>query len=270
MGRNPVALLIDGENVSAGHMPAIMQRARELGEPLARCVVGDFSANRLSEWVSLAQEYALELVFQQSGGAGKNSADIALAIRAMDLLAERRFGRFLIVSSDCDFAPLALRLGRSGVPVYGMGEEKSGHAWRTACTEFFELAGKKAPAKSNGTAIATPAPAKTIPPPAKPVWSVEDRDAVGRILGSAASAESPWIKLSQLGQHVRADSELLGRRLGKGRLLKSLRLDPLFCLQGKGQNIEVRLKAHKPPKQAAARPRPTAPPPSPSAAHPPA
>ena len=58
----------------------------------------------------------------------------------MDLLAESRFERFLIVSSDRDFAPLALRLRRSSVPVYGMGASTPGSAWRDACTQFFVLA----------------------------------------------------------------------------------------------------------------------------------
>ena len=248
MDKLPLAVLIDGENVSAIHMPAIMEHAKRLGEPLARCVVGDFAANRLSEWADIAPEHALETYFQRSGGKNKNSADIALTIRAMDLLAEKRFDRFLIVSSDRDFAPLALRLRRSGVPVYGMGASTAGTAWRAACTVFLELGREEPPAKANGAAIAAPAPAKKMPTPAKPVWSLEDRDAVGRILGKAVSADSPWIRLSQLGQHVRADSKPLGIRLGNGRLLKNLRLDALFCLQGKGQNIEVRLKAHKPPK----------------------
>jgi hypothetical protein len=266
MGKNPIAVLIDGENLPASHVAAIMQKARELGDPIARCVVGDFTGDRLKAWVSLAQEHALELVFQQSGGKHKNSSDIALTIRAMDLLAEKHFERFLIVSSDCDFAPLALRLRRSGVPVYGMGASTPGSAWRAACTEFFELGRDEPPAKANGAAMATLASANKIPTPAKPVWSVEDRDAVGTILGRVASTDSPWIRLSRLGQHVRANSEPLARRLGKGRLLKNLRFDPLFCLQGKGQNIEVRLKASKPPTQAAAIFK--APRPSPAEAHP--
>ncbi len=267
MNKPALALLIDGENVSASHMPAIMDHAKRLGEPLARCVVGDFCANRLSDWADIAPGYALETYFQRSGGKNKNSADIALTIRAMDLLAEGRFGSFLVVSSDRDFAPLALRLRRSGFPVYGMGAPTAGSGWRSACTEFYEFGMEEPKGIANGTAIATPPRSGKILTPAKPGWSFEDRDAVERIIGRAGSPDSPWIRLSQLGQLVRAHSESLGRRLGKGRLLKNLRVDPSFCLQGKGQSIEVRLKATKLPKQAALPARPRS---LPSEAHPPA
>ncbi len=125
MAKMPIAVLIDGENVAASHIGAIMKTAEDIGEPVARCVVGDFSANRLGEWGRAAPRHALELVCQPSCGKGMNSADIALTIRAMDLLAQSAFRGFLIVSSDCDFAPLALRLRRSGVAAYGMGEAKA-------------------------------------------------------------------------------------------------------------------------------------------------
>ena len=249
-------------------MPAIMDHAKRLGEPLARCVVGDFCANRLSDWADIAPGYALETYFQRSGGKNKNSADIALTIRAMDLLAEGRFGSFLVVSSDRDFAPLALRLRRSGFPVYGIGAATAGSGWRSACTEFFELGREEPKTRANGAAIVTPPPAKKPPGAAKQTWIAEDSDAVAKILERFASSESPWIKLSQLGQHVRADSEALGKRLGKGRLLKHLRSDPVFCLQGKRQNMEVRLKAAKPPNRPATPPTP--PRPSPSEARQPA
>jgi hypothetical protein len=257
MDKLPLAVLIDGENVSASHMPTIMEHAKRLGEPLARCVVGDFAANRLSEWADIAPEHALETCFQRTGGKNKNSADIALTIRAMDLLAERRFGSFLIVSSDRDFAPLALRLHRSGFPVYGMGTATAGSAWRAACTEFFELVKRDPAGNANGAAIDTPAPVKKASPSAKPAWSNKDRDAVAKSLKKAASEKSPWIRLCQLGQHLRADSAPLAKRLRNGRLLKNLRLDPLFCLQGKNQNIEVRLKASEMTKPRATPPTPS-------------
>ncbi len=276
MGKNPIALFIDGENLPASHMAVIMQKARDLGDPIARCVVGDFLEDRLKAWVSLAPKHALELVFQPSGGKQKNSADIALTIRAMDLLAEKRFSSFLIVSSDCDFAPLALRLRRSGVAVYGMGEEKSGVAWRSACTEFFELVAK-APAKPSGSTNAKPAPSKKASPaPAKKLAPVankslthEDCEAIRTILADVATEETPWIGLSQLGLIIRRQSAELGTRFcGKNKLLKNLRAAELIDEDGHGSGIKVRLRGLNGPKPTPS--PPTAPRPSPSEARPPA
>lgn len=257
----PLAVLIDAENVAAGWIVSIMAKADELGNPAARCVVGDFSENRLAEWARLAHEHALELVFQPSCGKGRNSADIALTIRAMDLLAMNVFRRFLIVSSDSDFAPLAQRLRRTGAAVFGMGVAKPDSAWRTACTAFYDLDAKPAATPAIG-AISKPAAATTVvarwpapqppapkpvaarpqPPAAGPETSRQDGGAVRTILRLAAR-DKPWLPLSEIGQLIRRNSVDLGARVcGNGRLLKHLRADPLVELREKDKSMQARLR----------------------------
>lgn len=244
MGTKPLALLVDGENVAEAHIAAIMARAEQLGEPVARCVVGDFSEARLAGWKKTALRCGLEPVFQASCGKGKNSADIALTICAMDLLSKDLFTSFLIVSSDCDFAPLAVRLRRSGVAVYGMGEAKADSAWRNACTKFYDLPPKP-------SAGATAKPGSTANSVAiKPIWSGQDGEAVYRILRKATASGPSSVKLSQLGQLIRQHSKELGTRLGKGKLLKNLRRDPSFKVDGQGTSIEVRLEDCSKPESA--------------------
>lgn len=231
-----------------------MEKARELGEPITRCVVGDFAENRLAEWVKLAPKHALELVFQRSCGKGSNSADIALTIHAMDLLARNTFARFLIVSSDSDFAPLALRLGRSGATVFGMGEAKSQSAWKTACTAFFDLPGKSAAnPKDHGNSKQVAASPQQ--PAGKPTSADLDREAVRAILRRATEAAASGLPLSQLGQLIRHNSTQLSARVcGKGKLGKLLKGDPLVEILGKGSAMTVRLRerpcAKSPPAKA--------------------
>lgn len=266
MAGHPLAVLIDGENVAASRVSAIMDKARELGSPTARCVVGDFSANRLAEWVKVAPDFALDLIFQPSCGKGRNSADIALTIRAMDLLGTEVFRRFLLVSSDSDFAPLAQRLGNSGVAVFGMGHARQDSPWRAACTEFFDLDGT--PAAAAGTVprmieakpaatrqapvaprtappqpvAARPATAKPSSPVAAPGPSRQDLEAVRAILRQATAAGPSWVPLSRLGTLIRQSSTPLGARVcGNGRLAKALRADPLIVLRGQGSAIEASL-----------------------------
>ncbi|APH73022.1 NYN domain-containing protein [Aquibium oceanicum] len=239
--RELIAVLIDGENVASSHIAAIMKKAESIGEPVTGCVVGDFSANRLGEWARAAPRHALELVYQPSCGKGMNSADIALTIRAMDLLASGAFRGFLLVSSDRDFAPLALRLRRAGVAVYGMGEAKAGGAWRNACTQFFDLVAipTGTPATATG---ANPATIEKQAAPPNTAWGQQDREAVRGILRSSARDGASWVKLSQLGQSVRDVSKELGARLGNGKLLKNLRTDASVEVRGQGSGIVVRLK----------------------------
>ena len=80
---------------------------------------------------------------------GKNAADIALAIDAVDLSYRARLDGFLLVSSDSDFTRLAQRLREGGFAVYGFGESKTPRAFRSACYQFAVL-GKS----SNGAAAA--------------------------------------------------------------------------------------------------------------------
>jgi uncharacterized LabA/DUF88 family protein len=55
---------------------------------------------------------------------GKNGADIALVIDAMDLLHSGRVTGFCLVSSDSDFTRLATRIREQGLDVFGFGEPK--------------------------------------------------------------------------------------------------------------------------------------------------
>lgn len=237
MAKMPVAVLIDGENVAASHIAAIMQTAEGIGEPMARYVVGDFSANRLAEWTRIARDHALEPLFQISCGKGKNSADIALTIRAMDLLAQNVFKGFLIVSSDCDFAPLALRLRRAGVAAYGMGAAKADGAWRNACTQFFDLVATSSRAPTSAATAKRDAERKAGTP--KPAWSDQDGEVLRRILRNSADSESSWVTLTHLGKSVRQE---FGDRFGKGKLLKRLSTDASFQLSKQGSSLVVRLK----------------------------
>lgn len=275
MDSKPLALLIDGENVAASQLPLIMARAAELGQPSARCVVGDFSANRLAEWVKVAPAHALELVFQPSCGKGRNSADIALTIRAMDLLGTNAFGRFLIVSSDSDFAPLAQRLARSGVAVFGMGKARPDSIWRAACTAFLDLEDTLAEAQRTESvprpavpkppvvklaaakppiaksAMVDPPSAKPHPSTARPAPSRQDLDAVRRILAQATGAETHWLPLSRLGVLIHQSAPHLGALVcGNGRLLKSLQADPLVEVREQGKSHEARLRKQPCSKQA--------------------
>lgn len=91
---------------------------------------------------------------------GKNATDIALVIKAMDLLHSGEYDGFCLVSSDSDFASLAVRVRKSGVKVYGFGKKEAVISFRQACDEFFEVENlneaKQEPAKSNQPAQFVP------------------------------------------------------------------------------------------------------------------
>ena len=135
-GRARLAVLIDGENASARHARAVFEAAAKLGEATVRRIYGDFSNGRLASWDAAVRSFAIVQHQQPAHARGKNAADIALVIDAMDLMYRERLDRFVLVSSDSDFTRLAQRLREGGFPVYGFGERKTPQAFRNACHRF--------------------------------------------------------------------------------------------------------------------------------------
>ena len=58
---------------------------------------------------------------------------MALVIDTLDLLHKEIYDAFVIVASDSDYTPLAIRLHESGVYVMGVGEKKTPSAFRKMC-----------------------------------------------------------------------------------------------------------------------------------------
>lgn len=137
-----LAVLIDAENASARHARGVFEAAGRLGEATVRRIYGDFSNGRLASWSAAICEHSIVVCHQPTYARGKNAADIALVIDAMDLLMRReRLEGFVLVSSDSDFTRLAQRLREGGFAVCGVGESKTPRAFRAACHRF-ETVGK--------------------------------------------------------------------------------------------------------------------------------
>ena len=146
-GRARLAVLIDGENASARHARAVFETAETLGEATVRRIYGDFSNGRLASWSAAIRSHSIVTCHQPTHVRGKNAADIALAIDAVDMMHRERLEGFCLVTSDSDFTRLAQRLREGGLAVYGFGESKTPQAFRSACHRFV-LLGKA----SNGMA----------------------------------------------------------------------------------------------------------------------
>ena len=131
MSSRRVALLVDGDNLSAKHASRLLSEADKRGRVDVSRVYA--SAIRSSDWLA-TPGYRL-----MHAGAGKNAADLLLSIDAMELALRAGMESFLIASSDGDFAHLAQRLREHGLEVLGVGETKAPPAFRLACTQFVLL-----------------------------------------------------------------------------------------------------------------------------------
>lgn len=144
-----LCVLVDGDNISAKHAAAILQKAKSCGGARVARVYMD--AQRTSDWHS-AVGYRIV-----HAGTGKNAADLLLTVDAMDLLFSLDIKNFLIASSDGDFTHLAARLRELGATVIGAGEAKAPQSFRASCSEFLEL-GQNAPTAKSAKQPSTPAP----------------------------------------------------------------------------------------------------------------
>ncbi len=131
-----LAVLIDADNTSARYAHAIFDEVAKLGEANVRRIYGDFSGTRLSGWNDEIQSLAILQHQQRNNTTGKNAADIALVIDAMDLMHKGKLDGFCLISSDSDFTRLAQRLREDGLVVFGFGERKTPEAFRSACNRF--------------------------------------------------------------------------------------------------------------------------------------
>jgi uncharacterized LabA/DUF88 family protein len=131
-----LAVLIDADNTSPRYAHAIFEEIAKFGEANVRRIYGDFSGTRLSGWDKAIQSLAILQHQQRNNTTGKNAADIALVIDAIDLMHKGKLDGFCLISSDSDFTRLAQRLREDGLKVYGFGERKTPEAFRSACNRF--------------------------------------------------------------------------------------------------------------------------------------
>jgi hypothetical protein len=105
------------------------------------------------------------------GPARKNSADIRMAVDAMEaLIIHPTVEAFVLVSGDSDFSPLVSKLREFGKHVIGVGAETAASARLVAvCTEY----------KLWGSIIArVDPPPETEQPPAQPGFRFVDAEAL--------------------------------------------------------------------------------------------
>jgi len=131
-----IAVFIDADNTQLQKMDAIMTEISTRGSIVVKRVYGNWKKTGLSRWEQEIKRLGINARQQFDYVKGKNATDMALVIDAMDLLASSDFDIFVIVSSDSDFTPLAIRLHESGAQVIGIGKNMTPESFKNACDDF--------------------------------------------------------------------------------------------------------------------------------------
>ena len=234
-GRSPrLAVLIDADNTSAKVAEGLFLEIAKLGEASVRRIYGDFADPRMRGWSEAMPRHAIVPHQNFAYTQGKNSADIALVIDAMDLLHSDRFDGFCLVSSDSDFTRLAARVREQGLDAYGFGQRKTPEAFRQACKRFFFTENLLPQVAEPAAAAEAPKdnPAEALPIIRSAMTEFEDDDG--------------WIALGQLGnqlQKIAPDFDT--RTYGSGKLSSLIEKLGIFELDRAAQPIRLRFKQRR-------------------------
>lgn len=134
-----IAILIDADNTQLQKLDAIMTEISTRGRIVVKRAYGNWKKRTLNKWENELKRLGIKAEQQFDYVTGKNATDMALVIDAMDLLSSNRFDSFVIVSSDSDFTPLAIRLHESGANIIGIGVQTTPQSFRNACDDFLFL-----------------------------------------------------------------------------------------------------------------------------------
>ncbi len=134
-----MVVLIDADNTQLTKLEEVLHEVSTYGRIVVKKAYGNWKKRLLAKWEDEIKRLAIKAEQQFDYVSGKNTSDIAIVIDAMDLLNTGMYDAFVIVSSDSDFTPLAVRLKESGIYVIGVGEKKTPEAFCSACDDFIYL-----------------------------------------------------------------------------------------------------------------------------------
>ena len=161
-----VAVLVDCDNTSPEILEHALRVVAQFGRVVLRRGYGNH-ATLANKWQEALVRLAFTPCLQYQYASGKNTADIALALDALEAMFDARADTFCLVTSDSDFAYLCRKLRERGGTVHIVGEAKTPDALRNASDQFFEwLPGElvSAPGDVKANSVPTPnAPVKRRP-----------------------------------------------------------------------------------------------------------
>ncbi len=133
-GESRIALFMDFENIAIGVRDAkykkfeialLLERLLEKGKVVVKRAYCDW--DKFPEYKRELHEAAIELIeIPGRNYSGKNSADIRMAVDAMDMsYSKEHIDLFVIASGDSDFSPLVSKLKENDKNVIGVGVKNS-------------------------------------------------------------------------------------------------------------------------------------------------
>ncbi|WP_092135353.1 NYN domain-containing protein [Cupriavidus sp. YR651] len=233
-----VAVLVDCDNTSPEILEYALRVVAQFGRVVLRRGYGNH-ATLAHRWQEAMVRLAFTPCLQYQYAAGKNTADIALALDAMEAMFDSRADTFCLVTSDSDFAYLCRKLRERGATVHIVGEAKTPDALRNASDQFFEWLPPEPAAEP-----ADPAKPKAAAAPAKTPTKRRPKTVIKAVELLAGDTPDGWVGLGALGQYLkRTDPAFSPKAFGHAALSDMVRTYPdLVMNQQNGTGFWVSLK----------------------------
>lgn len=247
-GDSRVAVLVDCDNVSPEILDYSLRVVAQFGRVVMRRGYGNHGTlgNR---WQEALVRQAFTPCLQYQYAAGKNTADIALALDALEVLFDQRADTFCLVTSDSDFAYLCRKLRERGATVFIVGEPKTPDALRNASDQFFEwrrraLESENEPDEKSGSKVELDVKTEGVKPvPPRPPVKRRPRFVVEAVALLTSDTSEGKVSLGALGQYLkRTDPAFSPQTYGHTGLLDMLKTyDLLAPIQEQGGHWNVSL-----------------------------
>lgn len=229
-----VAVLADCDNTKPEILEHALRVVAQFGRVVLRRGYGNH-ATLTNRWQEALVRLAFTPCLQYQYAAGKNTADIALALDAMEAMFDERADTFCIVTSDSDFAYLCRKLRERGAVVYIVGEAKTPAALRNASDQFFEWVPQEDPpvvANPVPDSAALPRPEEGKPAVARPLAKTRPRFLVDAVSLMTSDTPEGKVGLGALGQYLkRTDPGFSPNSFGHSGLLAMVKTYDLLKLK---------------------------------------
>lgn len=219
-----IDLFIDADNAPASKIDTILAELAKLGVVTIRKAYGNWKNPNLKSWEDELFENAIQPIQQYDLTKGKNATDMALVIDAMDVLYTKQVDIICLVSSDCDFTPLATRALADGKIVIGFGERKAPSPFVNSCSKFLYL----------------DEPPETDTPEQKRSKNLKSDTKLIHLLRQSIEAveeDDGWARLGAIGSHISNHASFDERNYGFKKLSDLFLAIDLFETKTTGRNV---------------------------------
>jgi uncharacterized protein (TIGR00288 family) len=232
-----VAVLVDCDNTTPEILEYALRVVAQYGRVVLRRGYGNHTT-LANKWQEALVRLAFTPHLQYQYASGKNTADIALALDALEAMFDKRADFFCVVTSDSDFSYLCRKLRERGATVCIVGEAKSPDALRNASDVFFEWK----PSETAAASASAPTRKAAKRSGGSTAKNNGPRSVVNAVSLMTDDAPDGRVSLGLLGQYLkRSDPAFSPKTYGHSGLLTMVQSYPELQAVREGQSYFVEL-----------------------------